>query len=172
MQRLAPVFLFVLTFVLGGLLQTAPVHAVDKDVPDDAKLDTPKARPAKAPVRGGPSDRSALWWDDPKIVKSLSLTDEQRKKMADGLKAYRKKAPPAQKPGAFHEALVQGKWKDADSQSEKLAKAAEKSVRSRGTFKIDILKLLSKKQRETMVDKYPRLIYKPWRRAMREGSSR
>jgi hypothetical protein len=178
MQRLAPLFLFVLTFVLGGLLQTAPVHAGDKsdkgdkEVIDDAKLDTPKARPAKAPVQGGPSDKNALWWDDPKIVKSLSLTDEQRKKMAEYLKAYREKALADRKPGAFHEALVQGNWKGAHSQSEKLAKAAEISVRTRGRFKIDILKLLSKKQREMLVDRYPRLIYKPWRRAMREALSR
>jgi hypothetical protein len=37
----------------------------------------------------------------------------------------------------------------------------------RGTLKIDILSLLSDEQRKTLVDKYPRLIYKPWRRAMR-----
>jgi Spy/CpxP family protein refolding chaperone len=177
MQRFAPLFLFVLTFVLAGPLQTAPVHAADKQaggkaVVDDAKPDTPKARPAKAPVPGGPSDKSALWWEDPKIVKSLSLTDEQRKKMAKYLKAYREKALAGQKPAAFHEALVQGNWKGAQSQSEKLAKAAEVSVQTRGRFKIDILKLLSKKQREMLVDKYPRLIYKPWRRAMREAPSR
>ena len=172
MQRLAPLFLIVLTIVLGGLLQTPPVHAGDKEVIDDAKLDRPKARPAKASVQGGPSDQKALWWDDPKIVKSLSLTDEQRKKMAEYLKVYREKALRDRKPEAFHEALVQGNWKDAHSQSEKLAKAAETSVRTRGRFKIDILSLLSKKQREMLVDRYPRLIYKPWRRAMREASSR
>jgi hypothetical protein len=42
----------------------------------------------------------------------------------------------------------------------------------RGTLKIDILSSLSKEQREILVDRYPRLIYKPWRRAMRGASKR
>jgi hypothetical protein len=31
---------------------------------------------------------------------------------------------------------------------------------------------LSKEQHKKLVDRYPRLIYKPWRRAMREASPR
>jgi len=172
MQRLTPFFrLFVLTFVLGGFLQAASVHAADeKGI--DAKPDAPKAGPAKAPVQGGPKDGNARWWDDPKIVKALSLTDEQRQKMGEYLKAYRKNVLQDRKPEAFHEALVQGDWKDARIQGDKLAKAAETSVRTRGAFKIDVLSVLNKEQREMLVDQYPRLIYKPWRRAMRGTSPR
>jgi Spy/CpxP family protein refolding chaperone len=171
MQRLAPVFLFVLTFVLGGLLEAAPVHASDAKI-IDARADAPKMEAPKAPIPGGPNDESALWWDDPAIVKALSLTDEQRKKMGEILKAYRKKVPQNQRPEAFHETLVQGNWKAARSESEKVAKNAETSVQMRGTLKIDVLSLLSKEQRETLVDRYPRLIYRPWRRAMRGASPR
>ncbi len=171
MQRLAPMFLFVLTFVLGGLMQAATVHADDEKV-IDAQPDAPKAGRAKAPVPGGPSDENALWWHDPKIVKALSLTDEQRKKMGEYLTAYREKLPQDGKPVAFHETLVQGDWKDARSEVDKLAKTAHTSVQMRGTLKIDVLSLLSKKQRELLVDRYPRLIYKRWRRAMREASPR
>jgi Spy/CpxP family protein refolding chaperone len=187
MQRFAPVVVFALTFVLGGLLSAAPVHAADEKI--DAAADAPKPRRAKAPlpagetkvievrvdtpkapVPGGPSDAAALWWNDPKMVKALSLTDEQRKKMGEYLKAFREKVPQNQKPEAFHETLVQGDWKAAHKEREKLAKSAAKSVKMRGTLKIDVLSLLSKEQREKLVDLYPRLIYKPWRRSMRGAS--
>jgi Spy/CpxP family protein refolding chaperone len=192
MQRLAPVFPSLFTFVLAGLLAVAVVHvgdanAVDAeadaskaaeapkaDAPkaDAPKADAPEAGRGKDPIPGGPNDKDALWWNDPKIVKALSLTDEQRKKMGEHLKAYRKKVPESRNPKAFHETLVQGDWKAAHGESEKLAKGAEASVRMRGELKIDILSLLSKKQRETLVDQYPRLIYKRWLRAMRGASPR
>jgi Spy/CpxP family protein refolding chaperone len=189
MQRFAPVVVFALTFVFGGLLSAAPVHAADEEV--DAAADTPKPRrakppllngepkvievkvdSAKAPLSGGPNDQAARWWEDPKMVEALSLTDEQRKKMGEYLTAYRKDVPPNQKPEAFHETLVQGDWKAARSENEKMAKSAGTAVRMRGTLKIDILSSLSKEQREILVDRYPRLIYKPWRRAMRGASKR
>ncbi len=142
MQRLAPVLLFVVhAFVLAGLVQATPLHADDPD--------------------------KALWWNDPGIVKILSLTNEQREKMGEYLGAYRKKVPRDRRPEAFHETLVQGNWKDARTENEKVAKIAETSVRMRGKLKIDVLSVLSKKQREMLVDRYPRLIYKPWMRAMR-----
>ncbi len=180
----------MLAFVLGGLLEAAPIHADDAKI-IDAQADAPKAGPvkapvpagdvkvievqadrAKAPIRGGPNDKDALWWDDPKIVKNLSLTDEQRKKMGEYLEAYRKNPPQDLRPEAFHETLVQGDWEAGRSESERLAKRAATSVRMRGTLKIDVLSLLSKEQRELLVDRYPRLIYKPWRRAMRGASPR
>ncbi len=167
MQRLALVVLFVHTFVLAGLLEAAPLQAVDPKA-IDAKADAPEAGDrAKAPVPGGLNDKSALWWDDPGIVKVLSLTEEQRKKMAEHLKGYRKKVPRDRKPDAFHETLVQGDWKDARAENEKLAKTATTSIRMRGKLKIDVLSVLSKRQHEMLVDRYPRLIYKPWMRAMR-----
>ena len=171
MQRLTPVILFVLTFVLAGFLDAAPVHAVAAEI-IDAQADAPKASPAKGPVRGGPNDKTALWWNDPKIVKVLSLTDEQRKKMGEYLKAFRKKVPENQRPEAFHETLVQGNWKNARIESEKVAKLAETSVQMRGALKIDVLLLLSEEQHKMLVERYPRLIYKPWRNAMSGASPR
>jgi Spy/CpxP family protein refolding chaperone len=171
MQRLAPVFLFALTFVLGGLGESAPAHAEDAEL-IDAPADAPKTGGAKAPIPGGPNDPNALWWEDPTLVEALSLTDEQRKKMGEILSAYRKKLPQIVQPEAFHETLVQGDWKAARRESDKLAKNAETSVQMRGTLKIDVLSLLSKEQRETLVDRYPRVVYQPWRRAMRGAPSR
>lgn len=170
MLRLTPVFLFLLAIVIGGLVEATPVFAVDdKGIAAAAKADAPSA---KAPAKGGPNDSNALWWDDPKIVKALTLSAEQQKKMTEYLEAYRKNVPQDRKPEAFQETLVQGNWKGARAESEKLGKAAQKSVEMRGALKIDVLSLLSKKQRELLVDRYPRLIYKPWRRAMRGASPR
>jgi hypothetical protein len=93
--------------------------------------------------------------------------------MGDYLKVYREKKPPqGRKPEAFHETLVQGNWKKARTEAEKVSKQAETSVRMRGQLKIDVLSLLSKDQHEKLVDRYPRLIYQPWRRAMRDASPR
>ncbi|MBW1885587.1 MAG: hypothetical protein JRG94_19035 [Deltaproteobacteria bacterium] len=180
MQRLVLALLFVVTFVFAGLLEAEPLDAkvdakIDKKVDakiDDTKAGAPKAGRAKAPVPGGPNDENALWWDDSGIVKGLSLTDEQRKKMGEYLKAYREKVPRGGVPEAFHETLVQGNWKNARSESEKVSKRAATSIRMRGDLKIDVLSLLSKEQHKKLVDRYPRLIYKPWRRAMREASPR
>jgi Spy/CpxP family protein refolding chaperone len=171
MQRFVPVVLFLLTFVLAALLEPVPVHAADTKV-ITVPAGGPKAGRGKGAAPGGPEDMTALWWNDPKIVKSLSLTDEQREKMGKKLEAYRKQVPRDRRPEAFHEALVQGQWKEARSESEKVAELAETSVQLRGTLKIDVLSLLNKEQRELLVDRYPRLIYKPWRRAMSESSQR
>jgi Spy/CpxP family protein refolding chaperone len=182
MQRFAPVVVFALTFVLGGLFEVAPVHAADEEVEahrakaplqaGETKVIEVRADSPKNPVPGGPNDEGARWWEDPKVVKALSLTDEQRKKMGEHLDAYRKNVPANQKPEAFHETLVQGDWKAAHSENEKMAKNAGTAIRMRGTLKIEVLSLLSKEQREILVDRYPQLIYKPWRRAMRGASSR
>ena len=91
--------------------------------------------------------------------------------MEEHLKAYRTKVPRDARLDAFHETLVQGNWKDARRENEKVAKTAEASVRLRGKLKIDVLSVLSAEQHKTLVDGYPRLIYKPWMRAMRGKSS-
>ena len=174
MQRLAPVFLFVLTFVLGGLLGAAPIHAGDEKKVIDAKPDAPKvAAPkavgrAKVPAAARSRDENALWWNDPETQKALTLTDEQREKMDGYLAAYRKQLPPDRRAAAFHESLVQGTWKQARSEIKKLSEMAEAAVRTRGALKIDVLAVLSKEQHQKLVDQYPSVIYKAWTRAMRK----
>ena len=172
MQRLAPVLLFVLMFVVAGLLQAAPPPDLGKMNTDEMKVIEIQVNAMKAgntiggSVPGGPEDMSALWWNDPGIVKALTLSDKQRTKMENYLKSYRESVPPAQRPDAFHEALLQGKWKNAQAESGKVAKAASASVRMRANLKIDVLSVLGKEQLQKLVDQQPRLIYKPWKRAM------
>ena len=168
MQGIPPVVVLALAFALAGLPNAAFADAAD----EEAKPDAPKGDRAKGPARGGPANKAAVWWDDPVIVKTLSLTDEQREKMAGRLKTYREKVPRDTRPEAFHETLVQGNWKDARRESEKVAKLAETAVRMRGGLKIDVLSLLSEEQHELLVERYPRLIYQPWRSAMSGASQR
>jgi Spy/CpxP family protein refolding chaperone len=169
MQRLAPVFLFVLTFVLGGLLGAAPIHAGDEKKVIDAKPDAPKAvGRATVPAAARSRDENAVWWNDPVTQEALTLTDEQREKMDGYLAAYRKQLPPDRRAAAFHESLVQGTWKQARSENKKLSELAKAAVQTRGALKIDVLALLSKEQHQKLVDQYPRLIYKAWTRAMRK----
>jgi len=168
MRRFAPQISLVAVLVLAIPL----LGATDGDT-DEATVETPTAAPqkmrrVKAPVRGGAArEDAALWWDDPEIVKALSLSDEQRKKMNEVLAKYRANVPRNPKPEAFHETLVQGDWKAARKEGDKVAEVAAESVRMRGALKIDVLSLLTKEQLGILVDRYPRLIYTPWRRAMR-----
>jgi len=122
---------------------------------------------AKIPVPGGPADPTALWWNDAGIVKSLSLTEAQRKKMDAYLAAYREKVPEARRRAAFHQALAKSDWDEARKQLDQLSKFADESVRTRGNLKIETLSLLTEEQHKKLVDHFPRLIYKPWGRAMR-----
>jgi hypothetical protein len=126
---------------------------------------------AKVPIKGGPNASDDLWWNDPSLIKALSLTDEQREKMARVLAAYHEKLPTDRSAAAFHETLVQGKWQESRAENDKLARIAELSVRMRGDLKVDVLSLLSAEQHRELVDRCPQLIYKPWLRAMR-GAAR
>ena len=170
MQAIPPVVLCVLTFALAGFANAASAPADEPEI-IVVTVDAQKAR-GKAPTPGVPGYPTGLWWNDPKIGKALSLTDEQREKMAEHLKAYHKKVPKSQTPKMFHETLVQGDWKQARRESDKLGKRAQQSIQVRGTLKINILSLLSEEQLGKLVDRYPRLIYKPWRSAMSGESPR
>ena len=159
MQRFTPVVVFALTFVLGGLFEVAPVHAADEEVEahrakaplqaGETKVIEVRADSPKNPVPGGPNDEGARWWEDPKVVKALSLTDEQRKKMGEHLKAYRKKVPARPETGGVPRD-PRARQLEGRRQREREARqeAPETAVRMRGTLKIDVLSLLSKEQRE------------------------
>lgn len=161
---------FLLASALAMPAAAAPLRTVGAKG-GKAKADPSKvSRRAKAAVPGGPADGRALWWNDAGIVKALSLTDEQRKKMESYLSAYRETVPEERRRAEFHEALVQGRFDEARKELEKLSQLAAASVSTRGRLKIDVLSVLSEEQHKQLVDGYPRLIYKPWGRAMRPST--
>jgi len=159
-----------LLLALALVSLTAP-SALFAEAPSDkamAKADSAK----KAPTPSGRQNLNTLWWDDPKITKALSLTDEQREKMNAHLKAHREKMPALWKMESFHENLVQRDWKAADDESQRISKVAERALRMRGQLKVNVLSVLTEEQHKLVVDGFPRLIYKPWTRATRVGPSR
>ena len=191
MQNLVHAFVLVIASLVTSVsiaAEPAPADQVVDETPDqtsDQTSDQPpdqapdqaakvaarkarggKAAPGKAPVPGGPMDQDALWWNDPAIQKALSLSENQKAMMSAYLGAYRENVPPDWKLETFHEALIQGNWKRAKAENERISKAAEKSLEMRGKLKIDVLSVLSEEQHEILVDRYPRLVYKPWTRAM------
>ena len=167
MQR----FTAVLVFLLASVLALPAAAAPDPKVLEKADEPDAAAR-AKRPAAAGQRGEKALWWNDPGIQKALTLTDEQRAKMNGYLAAYRKKLPQERRAAAFHETLVQGTWKQARTENERLSALAGGAVRMRGELKIDVLSVLSKEQHKKLVDRFPRLIYKPWMRAMRGDPTR
>jgi len=169
MQRLIAV-LAVLLFLCSVLALSTEAAPPPKGAEKAAALKAPKG--AKAPAAVDPTKGSGVWWRDPGIQQALSLTDEQRQKMDGFLAAYREKLPQERRPVAFHETLVQGTWKQARAENEKMSERAAAAVRMRGELKVDVLSLLSEKQHQKLVDQYPRLIYKPWMRAMQGNPSR
>jgi hypothetical protein len=100
------------------------------------------------------------------IQKALSLSKNQRAMMSGYLGAYRDNVPPDWKLETFHERLIQGNWKQAKAENERISQAAETSIEMRGKLKIDVLSVLNEEQHKILVDRFPRLIYKPWTRAM------
>ena len=170
MQRLTAVLVFVLAAVLALPAGAAPAPDIAEKAEKAEKADAPDR--AKGRAAAGQRGENSIWWHDPAIQKALTLTDEQRGKMDVLLAAYRKKRPPERRTTAFHETLVQGTWKQARAESEKLSELAGATIRMRGELKIDVLSILSKEQHKELVDRFPRLIYKPWMRAMRGDQPR
>jgi len=175
MKKITATFVFALVSMLATPGMAAEPQPAEKKVLDleagAAGVEKAKA-PVKKPVRGGPKDQRAIWWDDTGIQKALSLTEEQRTKMTGYLKAHRAKVPPVWKLDVFHESLVQRDWKAAEEESKRISKAAELALRMRGQLKIDVLSVLTKEQHALLVDRFPRLIYKPWARATRATPNR
>ena len=195
MKRLALVIPIVLSFVLVAIPQAESlaaesekaenskdaVKAKEPDAPAkemkvmrveldaEAQADA-KARNKARKARAGQKIKNPLWWNDDGVVKALTLTDDQRKKMGAHHKSYRASVPETQKMDGFHDALKAGNWKNARAENEKTVENAIASVRMRGMLKIDILSLLSKDQLQQLAEKFPRLINKPWRRAMRSDA--
>jgi Spy/CpxP family protein refolding chaperone len=174
----------VLAFLLSMSAEAEPAPAAEVAEVVEVQPGQPKARNAqrakrakggvqkgqaraKVPVAGGPADEAALWWNDPGIQKAMSLTSDQRKKIDAILATYRANVPAKTELAKFHELLVQRDWKQAVAESEKIADRARTGVRMRGQLKIDVFSVLTAEQHQTLVDKFPRLVYKPWTRAMR-----
>jgi len=119
---------------------------------------------AKAGPAGQATASGRAWWNSPTLVEALSLTGKQRQKMDGYLAAFRQKT---REHGAllgvwFNEALTDGDWDAARGELEKLAALAGGRVRARGELKLGVLSALRDEQRKSLVERYPKLIGRPW----------
>ncbi len=166
MKTITARFVFVLVLLFTVPAMSAEPKPANRAVDVEAAAVNPKTTP-KAPVPGGRNDSSKLWWNEPDIREALSLTDRQIEKMTGLLATHRAKIPPTWRLESFHESLLQRDWKAATGESKKISKSAELALRMRGQLKIDILSQLTQEQHELLVDRFPKVIYKPWARATR-----
>ncbi len=117
---------------------------------------------AKGP-RGG--DR-IQWWNDPALVEELGLSAEQREKM-DAALALQKQALEKAKRRQdqhrkFNEALEAADWERARQALDTWVSDAGSTWAARGELKLTVLQLLTPEQHKILVERYPRMIRRPW----------
>ena len=121
-------------------------------------------RPGRGPAGQLPPRERATaashWWNDPKLVEELTLSDAQRKKMDGYIDAHRKQTREASRTtfAALNAALGEGDWDTAREVVKQLSEQAATPIRSLGELKISLISTLSDEQRKTLVEKHPRLI--------------
>jgi len=116
----------------------------------------PAALPQKPPLPEG-----RLWWNDPEVVATLSLREEQRAKM-DAISA-REPAPGAGKSRvAFHEALRAGDLERARRELGLWADGESADIRRAGETRLEILAVLDAAQRKLLSEKLPAITSLPW----------
>jgi Spy/CpxP family protein refolding chaperone len=122
-----------------------------------------------------PLPKRTSWWNDPMIVKKLTLTDGQRQKMNALFVEYDKSGPRrpnvvTQKP--YLEALEKGDWALAQKEIDRWLVSDEQPKRAMAELKVKILPLMSDEQRALLKQHYPRIIRRTWIPAARWGDTR
>jgi Spy/CpxP family protein refolding chaperone len=143
--------------LLAALALAGPGAAQPAEKPAAKADEAAGSAPARGPRNG--------WWNDPKVVEQLTLSEEQRKKMDGYYESFRealRAGEGREARSAFTEALKAGNWKKARSSLAELSKESSLPVQIHGELKIDILSTLSKEQLAKLVEGYPRLIAQPW----------
>lgn len=127
---------------------------------------------AAAPAeQKGRAEPGGGWWNNPRIVEALTLTEAQRKKMDGHLDAFHK-ALSGQGPGSlseFYTAVEEGKWDAAQSALKSVADHSTERIMAQGTLKISVLRELDDAQRKTLNERYAKLIRQPWGTPPRRG---
>lgn len=160
--------LLLAALALAGPGAAQPAEKAGEAAGSEKAGEAAGSAPARGPRNG--------WWNDPKVVEQLTLSEEQRKKMDGYYENFRealRAGEGREARSAFTEALKAGDWKKARSSLAQLSKESSLPVQTHGELKIDILSTLSKEQLAKLVEGYPRLIAQPWvRMPPRRGGPR
>ncbi len=162
----------------GAAAATEPAAAGDRPAAGDRSA--AGARPAAgARFSTAGVNLSRIWWNQPRPVEALGLTDEQRKKMdallIDSLGRRRELAQ-----GAFEvrqtlgDHLAAGDWKAAEKDSDDLAERASILARSDADLTLAVVRLLQPEQRRTLDQELPMILRRAWLQGgvgLRQGRS-
>jgi Spy/CpxP family protein refolding chaperone len=158
----------------GGLFGTVAT-AAEEPAGNEATAAEESAQPAgdaaDQPAAESPKAPNKSWWHEPDMIETLSITREQRDEMDGHLEKYRAQVQGRERhtPESFFDALRAGDWNDARRELSRLADQAGAPLRASGELKIDVLSTLTNSQRETVLERYPRLIQQPWVRTRPRG---
>jgi Spy/CpxP family protein refolding chaperone len=149
----------------------APTTALAQSPSTEQKISEDKAgeykvAESKAPARGS-NLVSKIWWNQPKKVEELQLSDGQRHAMDAALLVFlreRENGQSTQKErlNTFGEALGRDDMDTARAQGEKFAEGVATPVHLQIEMMIKVVGLMTPEQRKKMVASYPRMFSRLW----------
>lgn len=171
----AIVAIAVFLLAVGGVWAQDGTPAQEAPSESDKPAESARTKGADRRAPAGPEALVAkIWWNQPKKVQELGLTDAQRQKMDAVLRAYLEDRPAAQQRqrqafAAISDALAAGDRDAALRQGEAAARAAGDPVLQQVEMMIDVAVIMTPEQRKTFTETYPRMFSRPW---IRTGSGR
>jgi len=110
------------------------------------------------------------WWNDPVIVREISLTSQQRTQMDAAFERYSEKLDASRRDRSLHneflETLEKGDWARGRELLDQMSSRAAGPHEAMNELKLEVLPLLSDAQREGLLERYPRVIKRQWRPAV------
>ena len=121
-------------------------------------VDAPAVKPRRAV--------DAAWWNQPKKIAMLSLTEEQRAELdtlaESYLEEHTKDSSARDAYAAMGEALASGDWEGARRHSKEAAAAVARSAEGQAELMIEGVKVLSVEQRKALYAKFPGMLQRSW----------
>ncbi len=168
MRRLPGFPTWILACLAAALPAALPAARAADEPPAPAK-DSGATAPAEEGAAAQPSSGATRrgWWNEPTISTALLVTDAQRQKMDTHLDAYLAalRGEGREVTGAFQQALRAADWDKARAELARLVEQVGVPTRAQGELKIRVLSELDAAQHKLLLEKYPRLIERPWMRA-------
>lgn len=163
-QRLLAGLALPLLFTAGAARGQAPKPTAEKTAPPAAaRASTVSADRAAARAKAG---LARVWWNQPKAIETLGLTNAQRRTMDQALLAHlatRRKAALSyvENRRQLSDFLVAGDWKGAERSAAEAGDLAATMARSEGELAVAVARTLEPEQRKKLDEKFPQLLRRP-----------
>lgn len=179
-RRSLPRSLSAILLVAAGLLAVAgTASAAEAPRPADpsGRAATPETAEGATPghsdavsMRTATRTLERIWWNQPKMVESLELRQEQRAAMDRRLVAFldlRREAGRAhlELRRELGDAVGAGRWTEAEEIRGRLAETAATLATAEADLVTKVVQGLDDAQRQRLTELYPRLLSVPWLRA-------